>query len=551
MTLFAAPSSAPAASFTSASGQPAADIIANPNDIYTWDEDVITWKMSSGFKSFFSDPLLQQQARLAFAEWQTASASQARRDAPRYSWVRWNANRNFYDLRSVITHEVGHTLGAQHADAAWFNNNYQLNFHPDGNGGWEPGPPLGGEIMNEGNDPGFMPAQKSPKGMNPGSYWRTLSKDELYMLDYSYNRHLDFVEVDEDQDAMITLNVYNVGGAPGTALGNGGPDTSQKRDPNDAAQGRRITKASANFNAGQPIGMQALTLAWEFTNQTGKTIDALSIRTEGTNNRNPLAATSQGTHRFAGYEPSSAQGVFDFENVGHHFINSEGGGVPNGSTVQVVLTQDVWDWYSTSATAHATDDSLHAVDLVSVIPWDIGDYLPSDAAPAEADALDGKSDFRTLAAGFRLVAADQPTVIGEIGFAPVAGLGLTADDLTSDLLPALQSQGKLTSLVINPITLAAGGEYYIVLEGHASDLPPDVLARGNYLEYDFPGAYDESELLVYARNQGVGQQITTFALLNTPPILGHPIPEPVALILTAIACLLRPPPRRLPRPNRP
>src|SRR5262249_6829882 len=151
---------------------------------------------------------------------------------------------------------------------------------------------------------------------------------------------------------MITLKISNLFGQPGSgsSLGAGGPDSTDGRDPNDALGGRWIRTASAFFNGAKPMGIEPLSLAWEFTNHTGKTVDALSIRTEGTSNRNPLDASSTGGHRFTHYEPSNASLLYQFENVGHHFTDPAGGGVPDGSTVQVGLQQDVWDWYSTSAT---------------------------------------------------------------------------------------------------------------------------------------------------------------------------------------------------------
>ena len=83
--------------------------------------------------------------------------------------------------------------------------------------------------MNEGNEAGHLPGEKPPKGLRGGEYWRTLSKDELDMLDYVYGRHIDFQEVGENEEAMITLDVKNsFGAAPGSgsSLAAAGPDDS-------------------------------------------------------------------------------------------------------------------------------------------------------------------------------------------------------------------------------------------------------------------------------------------------------------------------------------
>lgn len=396
--------------------------------------------------------------------------------------------------------------------------------------------------MNEGNASGFLPASKPDKGLRGGEYWRTLSKDELTMLDYCYGRHLDFQEVGADEEAMITVTIHNLFGGPSDNLGIGGPDTSTQRDPNDLLQGREMLTASvsANANPNKPMGIQPLSLAWEYTNQTGELVEAMSIRTEGTNNRNPLDTMSSGGHRFTDYAPSSAVGVFDFENIGHIFSDPAAGPIPNGSTVTVGLTQDVWDWYSTSANVRTTDDEIFPANLVGILPWGVGGY---DFA-GESNDPDGLSTspggFTLAAAGLRIVNSDQPTVLSELALANVEGRQLRLDDLTRETMQRLSGEGLLSAIPLPPITLAPGAEFYVILDGDIDDLPSQLVAQGNYLLVNDPrwhGTLQSDEYFAYARAIGSGNDVAAFALLNEDPIVGHAIPEPSVTWLTLIGVI--------------
>jgi hypothetical protein len=197
---------------------PPTNLITTPNRIYSWDVGEITWKMDDDFLAYYPTDLLQDQVRLAFAEWDDASTSIIKRANPNYSWRRYNGQRDFHDLRTVINHEIGHALGSQHPDASWFNSNLFRNYLPDGIGGWIAAPPLGGELMNEGNEDGKLPGMKPPAGLNPGEVHRLISQDELSFLDHAYNGPLDFIEVAYDQPADIVLTIHNLGGPKGSNL---------------------------------------------------------------------------------------------------------------------------------------------------------------------------------------------------------------------------------------------------------------------------------------------------------------------------------------------
>jgi hypothetical protein len=499
-----------------------ADLVTQPNNFYSFDGSELTWKFSNNFLTAFPNAQLHTQVRLAFQEWSIASASALRRDSPRYHWVRSNGLREVYDLRSTVTHEIGHVLGSQHPDASWFNSNLQKNFRYDDGDDLIAAPPFGGEIMNEGFEPGTLPNSKPGPGISRGEYWRTVSKDELLFLDYVYNRQLTFKEVSGNTPADIIVTAYNLDGqSNSTALGQGGVDDSERRDQDDATQGRRILAASltVNANPGFAHGIDPATGSWDVVNQTGQGIDRLSIRTEGTSNRQPLLVVlSNDPDNFTDYEPSNAFGIFDFENVGHIFSHSPGNSVPAGGTFGIGLQQDVWDWFVTAATAHTTGGDLVPLSLVTFVPfYQLGLAPPAPAPNAPSSILVKADEPPILARGLKLVNSGTPTTLSAILFADVEGAQIQARDVHAKTWQRLVRQGRVQDVRIAPFTLGPGDEFYVLFEGDVTALPADVLARGNYVVVRVPGLLDR-KILASARSADANFLVQSFGLINDDPI---------------------------------
>lgn len=523
-----------------------ADLINEPDNFYSFEENVITWKMDDAFRALFASPL-QHQVRLAFQEWHTASSSQIRRSSTRYGYQRRSGPQEFFDLRSIVVHELGHAIGLQHPDASYFNLNgatnqpYLKNYRLDAAGEPYVSPPSGGEVMNEGWDEDSLPGSKPPKGLPSGAYWQTVSKDELEALDYVYDRSLTFQEVGPEEEALITLTLFDGGGVDGTTLGISGPDASRSREPGNPAAGMWINRSSVAISddAALPIGVLPRAAAWSYRNTAGEAVDAMSIATRGTSNPDPLESFSSGPRRFTTLEPSNSIDPHDAQWRAHRFLDPVAGEIPGGHQVELGMTLDVWDWTVDSANVRTTSGAIHPAALVTFVDWAEGEmnYPPPMLSAAGAALITGRPEqFLASHRGFQIVNGETPTKLVELGFASVADRSLRLDDLTPQTLGELAAAGSLIRLPIDPIDLGRGADRIVVLQGLVDDLPAEVCDSGQllYLHDDrWRDAYAKGEILVYGKTVNDDHEVTAFSLLNSPVIAARAVPEPAAY---AMAC---------------
>lgn len=518
-------------SFFAFDGKPT-DLINQPNNYYSWPDQVITWKFTEEFLDDYPSPFIHEQVRLAFREWEISSISAIRRQSPRYGWERDNGNPGFYDMRTVMTHELGHVLGSQHPDACWYNTNpdtglpYNRNYNPDGIGGWIAAAPIDGGIMNEGDWPS--------KGLSPGEYIRLTSKDELNMLDHAYGFELQFQEVFGNAPADILIDTFTGGGNQASTLGVGGPDGSDAKVPGDNTQGRWITSASIAIsdNAGLPIGFSARPSTWEYTNGTGQPVSMLSIRTRGSDNPAAISWTSQGAHKFNTFTPSNSVSLFDFEDRSWRFQAPAGGSVPPGQTVKVGLRLDVWDWSVVSANVVTTGGIVYPACLVAVFDWinlaPPADNQSSNGADGghdeEGDGLSGTAPRQALNRGFRIVNSEEPTTLTTIEYAPLDQVAGSLGTLDSALLRSLRASGAVRTVQIPQVHLKAGEEFVIVLSGGTATLPRDLIASGNFIVLSDPDVALDDYLVHVSNGCTDDSTISSFTILNEGPFDPPPCP---------------------------
>lgn len=526
-----------AVSFSGTGDDKLTDLVNEPNKFYSFDPFVITWKMTTQFRNQFPLAKQQEQVRLAIEQWEggssSASGSAVLRASPTYGWTRWSGQSEVYDLRTIMTHEIGHALGSNHPDAAWFNDNgsgspFNMNYKLM-NENYIATPPSGGEIMNEGNDNSSLPSSKPPKGLGPGSIWRTLSKDELLFMDHAYPS-IDFVEVGPNDPAELVIDLFAVGSGPGDTLGIGGPDTSEPRDPDNAEQGRRILTASAKVReeANLPIGFKALPRNWEITNNTGEPIKSVIITARGTNNTIPTSWSSTGAKNFTfqgalAPPPVPDQRAFNLEDVAHLFTQANNGPINNGESVDVGLRKDVWDWSVVDSKAIQEDGDFVDIGLVSLQGFNFMSPVIPDENPGLPDDIilpDGlwalQGTYRILVEGLQIF-NNGPTnvLLKEINFGTAPRLDPNyPGKLNSKKLERLENLH--TVRFEDPLELLPGESYFVVLAGDPRKLPEEVFHSEKWVTV-LNGFSTDEQMLFHATTKNNSFTLENFALVNTGP----------------------------------
>ena len=504
----------------------ATDILQDPDNYYTYGpgDVTITWKMEDGFLVQFPHPLQHDQVRLSFREWATASTSQARRDAPHYSWHRNNGTRKVTDLRTAMMHEIGHAIGSQHPAASWFNNDFNHNFEAD-NDGYIAAPPIGGELMNEGWDEDSLPDSKPSPGLAPGDYIRLVSKDELAFLDYVYGGEITFQEVFGNTPADLLVQAFENAHSNGN-VGPGGVLQSVFFDEDEnKLLGKRITLGFAKVrqttgspDSPIPISFESSPASWELTNDTGDGVIALQIRTRGSDNPNPLNHSSSGVNAFGSFATAFPGGT-DFEDLNHLWFKPAGGVVPSGSVVDVGLNQDAWDWTVVNAVVQTSAGNVLPACLVRVFEW----FKMRAAAPQQSRAAGGEAGLRfgtpgvILAQGFQIVATDARTRVMDVIIADARNVRIAPSDIGSATVRELDAQGLVQRLPLPDLSPIRGQrKIVVVFKRRHTEPPPE---RRTLIVIDRP-EMDAGQWIVGVTTECEDEDngtIDSFAALNTGP----------------------------------
>ena len=501
-----------------------ANMVTEPDSIWSWDGNTITYRLDTAFRTAFPDTRIHDQIRLAIDQWDDANGTaQGTQD----SYFRSTGAQPFGDIRSIMVHELGHVMGFGHPNQA---DDSTRNYDPDGGGGWTPVGASGLEVMNS-----FI---------NPGRYNHILSWDELNAYDFAYGSNINFVEVGEtDASADITITTYT--NVPTNWAQ--GPPTGQARDPMDPTQGSEIISGVIrwNTNSADPLGFRTLGINWDYQNASGMDVKSFEVRTRGTNNPTPLFHYDNNgfPHPFGTYT-NSPVGANSKDDLLHVWSDPAGGVVPFPEILHVGLEQDVWDWTVVSAETVAPDGTRAAAPLLSFHDWN--NTIVGSPSTAEGDGIFSGPEETVVARGFRIAAPDVLAEVSDLWIGPVTGLGLKLEDLTRRTFEELSESGDLVQIrefepmlmqgppaddnpdraadaVSDGVRLEGFEDFFIVLEGEQEDLPDDILRNGNFLIPEGLARFEpDDELFVAAVSRSEEAEVMTFALLGAPLIGFNP-----------------------------
>lgn len=488
-----------------------ADLVTNPNDYWSWDntgpgEVSLTYKFDS---SFTADPLIRQQVRLAFNQWDFASWFPDPPSSP-YSYNRNSGWQPFGDIRSIAVHEIGHVLGLHHpnqADAV--GRNYGLT----GDGAATPQADQGTEVLRS--------------SIAPGEYNHILTRDELTGYEYVCgSRDFDFTEI-----SLGTPDILVKAGPAGgsTTWAQGGP-SGVYRSLSDPFQGIESTSGEVTFNTGssQPMGLKTLGVNWDYQNTSGQPTAAFEVRTRGTNNTTPIFHyDGSPAQRFSTYF-AVPKGANFKDDVVHKWTNPSVGGSPGpfpaSAVVHVGLEQDVWDWTPVSAQVISPSNVRTNAPVLGFHEWSqtvTGVGAPSTSgSSSQQEGITTFPQLKVVHQGL-LIANSQTTPAELVGFgvALVDDMDLQLSDLNRTMLNRLIKQQRFELLNVPRMTLDEGQELILVL----SQEPPDPDLGAIHLNRpDLLG----HELFVFGEARTDEAIVRTFGLLGRGPITGVLVPEP-------------------------
>jgi hypothetical protein len=488
-----------------------------------------------------------------------------------------NVPTDFGDIRTIALHEIGHALGLAHSGPL-FDPVFPFGVDPS-TGSHQSldlfyavaNPPSG---MVSASSSYFPDGQAGTPVMNDfiskGEYRRILTWDELNAYNYIYgSTPFTFMSIPYVASASANGSTADIRITAGflssaSTVDNTTPfaNTVVYGDFIDSSSPGSITSATITFNRNSAvkIGYEPEGINWDFKiipssqgNPNAFSVHSVQITTVGTDETTPDSAPGSGAYwdneqsnpnYIFNYNTGAVPGVYPYGPPTGVSLALDGSGdknqvqwtwtlpgtiaatdIPAGTDFHPGLRLDLNNWYPVSGFASSIGNfkTQALTPMAAVMDYfGNGTIIGSIAHRLKTEANNltyapASSTNTAPGLGISLIASAAPqSVISQLQYADVTGMGLDLSNLNETGLQTLSSNGLVTTVTNFGVhTLGPFQRFALVLQGTTNSLPPDIATNGNYLIMNRPDLVTR-ELFLAWQSTNSGSICENFALVGQP-----------------------------------